>query len=161
MSWNSKTWAWVKKYFSVNPLSTDGMPVVGKFRTPAVGSRPEKYKYPKSEASNISGNYYYQRDVRRNYPRIAVYTQQDVAGLIEDGSVKASLPSAESADQASAPAEVPQAKPLAEVLNSHKLYSLEKPAPTPNWGRKLEWKISEDFVPPNDGSYFPMKVYTA
>ncbi|KAF7727126.1 hypothetical protein EC973_007987 [Apophysomyces ossiformis] len=161
MSWNSKTWAWVKKYFSVNPLSTDGMPVVGKFRTPAVGSRPEKYKYPKSAASNISDNYYFQRDVRRNYPRLAVYTQQDVAGLIGSGSVNASLPAAESKDETTAPTEVTQAKPLVEVLNSQKLYTVNKLAPTPNWGRKVEWKISEDFIPPNDGSYFPMKVYTA
>ncbi|KAG1444270.1 hypothetical protein G6F56_010368 [Rhizopus delemar] len=87
MSWNSKTWSWVKKYFSVNPLSTDGMPVVGSFRTPAVASRPEKYVYPKSKASNISNNYYFQRDTRRNYPRLAVYTQKEVAGLLEGAAV--------------------------------------------------------------------------
>ncbi|KAL0078644.1 NADH-ubiquinone oxidoreductase subunit [Phycomyces blakesleeanus] len=156
MSWNTKTWAWVKKYFSVNPLVTDGIPVVGQFRTPAVGSRPEKYVYPKSAASNISGNYYFQRDTRRNYPRLAIYTQQEVAGLIEGGSVKASIPAVEGQTAV----EVTNPKPLVEVLNSHKLYSAQKPAPTPNWGRKMEWKESKDFVYPEDGSFFPMKVYT-
>ncbi|KAI8372840.1 uncharacterized protein BYT42DRAFT_578206 [Radiomyces spectabilis] len=161
MSWNSKTWSWVKKYFSVNPLSTDGMPVVGKFRTPAVGSRPEKYKYPKSPASNVSGNYYFQRDTRRNYPRLAVYTQQDVAGLIEGASVKSSLPLPHADNQPVTPAKVTEVKPLVEVLNTKQLYSVQNPAPTPNWGRKVEWKLSEDFVPPNNGSYFPMRVFTA
>ncbi|KAI7861751.1 hypothetical protein BDF14DRAFT_1876939 [Spinellus fusiger] len=152
MSWNSKTWAWVKKYFSVNPLSTDGMPVVGKFRTPAAGSRPEKYAYPKTEASKISGNYYFQRDTRRNYPRLAVYTQEKVAGLIDGGFI--------TPGQIAAPAQVSNPKPLVEVLNTHKLYSSEKQAPVPAWGRKMVWKESEDFVYPNNGTYFPMKVYT-
>lgn len=77
-----------------------------------------------------------------------------------------------------------EAKPLAEVLNTHKLYSPTKLAPAPRFGRKADWKVSEDFVPPNDGktidildrffavndllivnlfelgSYFPMKVLT-
>ncbi|CAO3666330.1 hypothetical protein G6F70_005172 [Rhizopus microsporus] len=157
MSWNSKTWSWVKKYFSVNPLSTDGMPVVGKFRTPAVGSRPEKYVYPKTKASNISNNYYFQRDTRRNYPRLAVYTQKEVAGLLEGAPVKPSLTPELATDIAT----TSEVKPLVEVLNSRQLYSISKPAPTPSFGRKVHWRASEDFVPPNDGSYFPMRVVTA
>lgn len=54
-----------------------------------ISSRPEKYVYPKSEASNLSNNYYFQRDVRRNYPRLAVYSQDKVAGLLEGASTKA------------------------------------------------------------------------
>ncbi|KAI7901587.1 uncharacterized protein BX663DRAFT_513376 [Cokeromyces recurvatus] len=158
MSWNSKTWAWVKKYFSVNPLSTDGMPVVGKFRTPAVGSRPEKYTYPKSSASNLSNNYYFQRDTRRNYPRLAVYTQQDVALLLEGAPVKPEL-SAETAVKQTTTTTV-ETKPLNEILNSQILYTTEKLAPAPRFGQQVKWKVSEDFIPPNDGSYFPMRVYT-
>ncbi|CDS08958.1 hypothetical protein LRAMOSA10318 [Lichtheimia ramosa] len=153
MSWNSKTWAWVKKYFSVNPLSTDGMPVVGKFRTPAVGSRPEKYVYPKSEASNLSNNYYFQRDVRRNYPRLAVYSQDKVAGLLEGASTKASTGAEGQAIQAV------ETKPLTEVLASRQLYNKQRLAPTPNWGRKVVWKESEDFIHPGDPN-FPMRCYT-
>ncbi|KAI8063853.1 hypothetical protein BC940DRAFT_306545 [Gongronella butleri] len=159
MSWNTKTWSWVKKLLSVNPKSTNGMPVVGEYRTPAPGSRTEKYVYPKSSASNLSNNYYFQRDVRRNYPRLAVTTQQDLSLLLEGAPAKAI---AEGAEAAAAETAVVQqeAKPLTQVLNQKTLYQ-GKPVPTPNWGRSLNWKISEDFVPPNDGSYFPMKCYTA
>ncbi|KAI8984204.1 hypothetical protein BDF20DRAFT_858572 [Mycotypha africana] len=159
MSWNSKTWSWVKKYFSVNPLSTDGMPVVGKFRTPAVGSRPEKYTTPKTSASNLSNNYYFNRDTRRNYPRLAVYTQQDVALMIEGAPVRASLPAEKAAEQITTTVE--ETKPLVELLNSKKLtYSAEKLPPTPRFFPQPKWKVSEDFIPPNDGSYFPMRVIT-
>ncbi|KAG2219785.1 hypothetical protein INT45_008876 [Circinella minor] len=156
MSWNTKTWSWVKKYFSVNPLSTDGMPAVGKFRTPAPGSRPEKYTEPTTHASNVANNYYFQRDVRRNYPRLAVYTQSKVAGLLEGASAQASLPPAGSEEQA--PAKVAESKPLVEVLNTKKLYNQEKLAPTPTWGRQLKWAESEDFIHP--GPDFPMRNYT-
>lgn len=44
-----------------------------------------------------------------------------------------------------------EVKPLVEVLNSRQLYSISKPAPTPSFGRKVHWRASEDFVPPNDG----------
>ncbi|ORZ11191.1 hypothetical protein BCR42DRAFT_421735 [Absidia repens] len=156
MSWNSKTWSWVKKYFSVNPLSSNGVPPVGSFRTPAPGSRPEKYVYPKSAASNVSNNYYFQRDARRNYPRLAVYTQQNVAGLLEGAKAPEALPEGETAVQ-----HIQEAKPLTQVLNQKILYSANgKAAPTPNWGRPVAWKESEDFVLPDDGSYFPMKCYT-
>ncbi|KAL1927964.1 hypothetical protein VTP01DRAFT_3369 [Rhizomucor pusillus] len=160
MSWNSKTWAWVKKFFSVNPLSTDGMPVVGKFRTPAPGTRPEKYQYPKTPASNVANNYYFQRDVRRNYPRLAVYTQSKVAGLLEGASVQASLPPSQSDSQDVAPATMTKEKPLVQVLSNRTLFSKENPAPTPNWGRKMEWKLSEDFIHPGDPN-FPMRNFTA
>ncbi|KAI9315688.1 hypothetical protein BX666DRAFT_2019778 [Dichotomocladium elegans] len=152
MSWNTKTWAWVKKLISVNPLSTDGMPVVGKFRTPAVGSRPEKYAYPKSENSNLSNNYYYQRDVRRNYPRLAVYSQEKVAGLLE-GAAQASI-AAGAEGQA---VQKVDAKPLVEVLASRQLFSKQNQAPTPNWGRKMVWKESEDFIHPGDRKYIAKK----
>ncbi|KAI9348849.1 hypothetical protein BD770DRAFT_395110 [Pilaira anomala] len=158
MSWNSKTWSWMKKYFSVNPLSTDGMPVVGKFRTPAPGSRPEKYIYPKSKASAISNNPYFKRDTRRNFPRLAVYTQSDVALLLEGGHINPSLPAEATVDKAVTTAT--QAKPLVEVLSSQKLYSTSKLPPAPRFGPQVKWKVSEDFIPPNDGSYFPMRVIT-
>ncbi|KAI8089019.1 uncharacterized protein BX664DRAFT_331984 [Halteromyces radiatus] len=159
MSWNSKTWSWVKKYFSVNPLSTDGMPPVGKFRTPSPGSRPEKYVYPKSAASNVNNNYYFQRDVRRNYPRLTVYTQQSVAGLLEGNVTTKAIPAE---GETAVVEQTKDVKPLVQVLNQKILYNTSsgKAAPTPSWGRPMVWKESEDFVLPNDGSYFPMKCYT-
>jgi hypothetical protein len=44
-----------------------------------------------------------------------------------------------------------QTKPLVEVLNSRQFYSKENLPPLPKWGRQTEWKVSEDFIPPNDG----------
>lgn len=92
----------------------------------------------------------------------------------------ASLAAEASADKAVAAAA--EVKPLVQVLNTNKLYTTSKLAPAPRFGRKAEWKVSEDFIPPNDGksfssltekdhsclifvcillgSYFPMKVIT-
>lgn len=44
-------------------------------------------------------------------------------------------------------------KPLVQVLSNRTLFSKENPAPTPNWGRKMEWKLSEDFIHPGDRKY--------
>lgn len=44
-----------------------------------------------------------------------------------------------------------EAKPLVDVLNSRQLYSVNKLPPISNFGLRPKWKISEDFVPPNDG----------
>ncbi|CAO3699980.1 unnamed protein product [Rhizopus stolonifer] len=128
------------------------MPVVGSFRTPAVA----KICLPQIKSFNISNNYYFQRDTRRNYPRLAVYTQKEVAGLLEGAAVNPSIP----VELESQVATTTEAKPLVEVLNSRQLYSASKLPPTSNFGIKPKWKISEDFIPPNDGSYFPMKVIT-
>ncbi|KAH8550753.1 hypothetical protein BGW37DRAFT_495713 [Umbelopsis sp. PMI_123] len=159
MSYNTKHWAWVKKLFSVNPKSTDGMPVTGVFRTPAVGSRPEKYVYPKTDASKVHGNYYFQRDTRRNFPRLAVYTQQDVAGLLTGAGVEPSLPAPGSDSQPVTPATVTETKSLTEVLGSTSLYSQSKLPPTPTWNAPKKWEISSDFKGPDDGSYFPMRNF--
>lgn len=52
-----------------------------------------------------------------------------------------------------------EAKPLVQVLNSNKLYTASKLAPAPRFGRKANWKVSEDFIPPNDGKTF-LILYT-
>ncbi|GAB5590574.1 hypothetical protein Unana1_05474 [Umbelopsis nana] len=159
MSYNTKHWAWVKKLLSVNPKSTNGMPETGVFRTPAVGSRPEKYVYPKTEASNVSNNYYFERDTRRNYPRLAVYTQQDVAGLLTGAAVEPSLPPTGADSQPVIPATVTEAKSLTEVLGSTSLYSKGHLPPTPNWNINKKWEVSTDFKGPDDGTYFPMRTF--
>lgn len=37
-------------------------------------------------AADIAGNPYWQRDVRRNYPRLSTFRQSDIAGLVSVGS---------------------------------------------------------------------------
>ncbi|CAM0136669.1 hypothetical protein VKS41_003476 [Umbelopsis sp. WA50703] len=159
MSYNTKHWAWVKKLFSVNPQSTNGMPATGVFRTPAVGSRPEKYVAPKTEASNVANNYYFQRDTRRNFPRLAVYTQQDVAGLLTGATVDPSLPPAGADSQPVTPATVTETKSLTEVLGSTSLYSKGQMPPTPNWNSTKKWEVSTDWKAPEEGTYFPMRTF--
>lgn len=48
-------------------------------------------------------------------------------------------------------AETAETKPLVDILSSQKLYTKEKLAPAPRFGRQVNWKTSEDFIPPNDG----------
>jgi hypothetical protein len=43
-------------------------------------------------------------------------------------------------------------------LNTQKLYTKEKLAPAPRFGRQPTWKTSEDFIPPNDGKFDVMKT---
>ncbi|CAO3687966.1 unnamed protein product [Umbelopsis vinacea] len=135
------------------------MPETGVFRTPATGSRPEKYVYPKTDASKVANNYYFQRDTRRNYPRLAVYTQQDIAGLLTGASVEPSLPLPGSDSQPVTPATVTETKSLTEVLGSTSLYSKGQLAPTPNWNPTKKWETSTDWKGPEDGSYFPMRTF--
>ncbi len=49
-----------------------------------------------------------------------------------------------------------ETKPLNEILNSQILYTTEKLAPAPRFGQQVKWKVSEDFIPPNDGK---VKIY--
>lgn len=45
------------------------------------------YKDPVTvPAADLADNPYWKRDTRRQYPRLALYTQQDVVGLLELGS---------------------------------------------------------------------------
>lgn len=60
-----------------------------------------------------------------------------------------SLPAEANVDKAVTTAT--QAKPLVEVLSSQKLYSTSKLPPAPRFGPQVKWKVSEDFIPPNDG----------
>ena len=64
------------------------MPLNPQFRNPPPGGNPpEAYDDPVTVPSgDIAGNAYYQRDVRRNYPRLSVVNQADVVGLLSVGS---------------------------------------------------------------------------
>lgn len=71
------------------PNRSSGNPIVSRFRVPAPGSQPAALTYTDPgtlPASDISGNPYYARDHRRNYPRVATYGQAEIAGLLTLGS---------------------------------------------------------------------------
>ncbi|KAJ9052706.1 hypothetical protein DSO57_1031655 [Entomophthora muscae] len=71
----------VKKYLSVNPEFSESCLEFGKFRPPP-GSFTQKYEPEAGPADKVSNNYYYTRDVRRDYPRTTFYSQGDVATLL-------------------------------------------------------------------------------
>ncbi|KAI8867418.1 hypothetical protein GQ42DRAFT_171745 [Ramicandelaber brevisporus] len=59
-----------------------------KYRQPAPSELPP-YERPLTPASNIHDNYYYKRDVRRNFPASVAYTQTEVARLIAPEAAEA------------------------------------------------------------------------
>ncbi|GMK54503.1 hypothetical protein CspeluHIS016_0110890 [Cutaneotrichosporon spelunceum] len=66
----------------VNPLISSGLPLQDKNRYPTPASRPERYSTPASAASDVAFNQYYNRDVRRAYPKTSVVTQAELSALL-------------------------------------------------------------------------------
>ncbi|CAG8503992.1 4927_t:CDS:2, partial [Scutellospora calospora] len=132
-----------------NPESNTGVPITGIYRTPSPGSQPTTYIRPLTKHSDIAKNYYFDRDARRNYPRLATYTQTDVAKLIAVSHLK----SDQEGSQESIPTEmtIPEKLDLTEAITSAPvLYSTEKLPPVP--GNSLyRWKKSEDADDPDPG----------
>ncbi|KAI9294246.1 hypothetical protein K502DRAFT_366021 [Neoconidiobolus thromboides FSU 785] len=77
-----------KNYLSVNPTLLESSMKVGEFRIPP-GSIETPYKQAPGEVSpKLSKNYYFTRDVRRNYPKTITYTQGEVALLLNQPAMK-------------------------------------------------------------------------
>ncbi|KAF9544964.1 hypothetical protein BGW38_009704, partial [Lunasporangiospora selenospora] len=97
-------------------------------------------------ANDIAQNPYYGRDFRRNYPRLATYSQEEVAGLIAAKEALA-LGTGEAAV-----AKTGETVSLTEVLKNTKspLYTATSLPPTPQTpNRRMKWvKAAEQ--PPVD-----------
>ncbi|KAI9594610.1 hypothetical protein BDF19DRAFT_444218 [Syncephalis fuscata] len=78
MSSTSPFWRNLRKLLSVNPTFTESMPPKD-YRMPSPGSQPETHREPVTSVSNISKNYYFQRDTRRAYPRLLTVSQAELA----------------------------------------------------------------------------------
>lgn len=144
---------WVSEY-------TDSMVPRTTFRSPAPVSQPE-YKKPLTAASDLSNNPYYKRDVRRNYPRTAVYTQPDVGRLLLGANTPCGLPSEEGKDselkaEATA-AGVPsiEVKDIAEALEKlhQPVYSNSNMPPAP--GKPYIYRVSPEQQVEGSGEYYP------
>ncbi|KAG0254046.1 hypothetical protein DFQ27_007081 [Actinomortierella ambigua] len=147
----SAFWNTVRKALAVNPKVTTGMPEASQYRIPAPGGQPKTHVPNDPLANDIAQNPYYGRDFRRNYPRLAVYSQQEVAGLLVANPALA----IESGEAAIAKAGEDVA--LTEVLKSAKgqLYTASNLPPTPVIAsRKYKWIKSPD-QPPVDAAAFP------
>lgn len=82
-------WEKLRQLLTLVPNRSSGNPIVSIYRVPTPGSRPEAqhYKDPATLPTNdIAENWYFARDHRRNYPRIAYYDQSLTAGLLKLGS---------------------------------------------------------------------------
>ncbi|KAJ1677481.1 hypothetical protein EV182_006084, partial [Spiromyces aspiralis] len=150
------------------------------FRKVSPGSQTP-YVKPDTENSAIFNNQYFNRDMRRNYPRLAVYTQQDVGQLLLAAHQAESLtgPAAVKAKEAIKPgaasgeakAEVAKGEegcnvPAIEVRDvvdalakvGKPLYTPSNLPPMPGTARKFE--LSKYQMIEQPGQYYPMyKVY--
>ncbi|PVV03264.1 hypothetical protein BB560_002260 [Smittium megazygosporum] len=153
-----KFWRAVGKRVWVNDYM-DSTLRVGKFRKPAPLNNPP-YKPAITEASDISNNPYFKRDVRRNYPRVAVYSQQDLAKLLSKPEAEKIASSADGAAATSAeqksPVIPPQSFNLVSVLSTSGLkpYSSSNLPPTP--GTNYKYNISPEQEGEGPGQYYPI-----
>ncbi|OLY82453.1 hypothetical protein AYI68_g3428 [Smittium mucronatum] len=129
------------------------------FRVPAPGEQPQ-FETPKTEASAISNNSYFKRDTRRNYPRLAVYNQSDVAKLISNLSPVGFAEPEAAPSETAQPAvqestQVAPVKSLNETILSLKtpIYSIDKLPPTP--GTAYVYSISTEQDVQDPGQYYP------
>ncbi|KAG0267484.1 hypothetical protein BG011_004518 [Mortierella polycephala] len=148
----SAFWNTVRKALTVNPKVSSGMPDPKVFRHIAPGGQPKTFVPNDPLANDIAQNPYYGRDFRRNYPRLAVYSQEEVAGLIAAKEALA-IGSGESAI-----AKAGENLSLTEVLKNAKspLYSPTNLPPVPVI-RNYKWAKSPEQPPVNQGTYWTMR----
>jgi hypothetical protein len=81
-------WEKVRRLLAVDPERSNGVPLIPYFRNPPPGAvDPLTYSDPVTlPAGDIADNPYWKRDARRNYPRLSVLAQADVAALLTVGS---------------------------------------------------------------------------
>ncbi|KAG0045784.1 hypothetical protein BGZ83_008996 [Gryganskiella cystojenkinii] len=146
----SAFWNSVRKALTVNPKVSTGMPDPNAFRAVAPGGQPKAFVPKDPIANDIAQNPYYGRDFRRNYPRLATYSQEEVAGLIA-GKEALAIGSGEAAV-----AKVENAS-LTEVLKSVKspLYTPANLPPTPVV-KNYKWVRSPDQPPVDQGTYWTL-----
>ncbi|ORZ07033.1 hypothetical protein BCR41DRAFT_424948 [Lobosporangium transversale] len=150
----SAFWNTVRKALTVNPKVSTGMPDPKEFRFIAPGGQPPTFVPKDPLANDIAQNPYYGRDVRRNYPRLAVYSQEEVAGLIAAKEALA-IGSGESAITKAA-----ENVSLTEVIKSVKspLYTPDNLPPTPVIkSSRHKWVLSPDQPPVDQGTYWTMR----
>lgn len=81
-------WEYIRRILAVDPNRSNGVPLNLRYRNPPPGAIiPEAYEDPvTTPAGDIADNPYYKRDTRRSYPRLSVFKQADIVGLLSFGS---------------------------------------------------------------------------
>ncbi|KAJ2746959.1 hypothetical protein GGI20_000946 [Coemansia sp. BCRC 34301] len=130
------------------------------FRSPAPASQPE-YKRPKTAASDLFNNQYYKRDVRRNYPRMQVYTQSDVGRLLLSANTATeALPTPAEGVPVAEVLAAAEVKDVVEALSKLQtpVYSASCMPPVP--GTAYTYKLSPEQCVEGPGEYYPSyRVY--
>jgi len=143
-------WEKIRRFFAIDPNRSSGIPLNSTYRYPAPGSVPGlTYTDPVTvPAADIAENPYWKRDVRRNYPRTAMFKQSDIVGLLQLGSVvnprigrgeegKKQLVAVRSEEGTLAQVlELEKARVAGEVLGEDGL------PPLP--GRRVNWKLDQE-----------------
>ncbi|CAG8481414.1 9985_t:CDS:2 [Diversispora eburnea] len=144
----NKIYEKIRQFFTVNPDTNTGIPLTGIYRTPSPGSQPKIYKKPITKHSDLADNYYFSRDSRRNYPRLAVYTQKDVAGLIAASNLK----SITTGEEGETKVTIPENMTITEAIASTQiLFDSNKLPPVPTNRHTYNWKKSTDAKEPDPG----------
>ncbi len=124
-------WRRIKNLFAIDPHRSSGIPINAKYRNPAPGSITKPYhEAPQLPSSDIAGNQYYQRDVRRAYALPSAFDQARITSLLAAPAAAEGVGGGETALVAT--------KDLSEVLASTDAGL----PPTPNSG--VKWAIEED-----------------
>lgn len=81
-------WEYIRRILAVDPNRSNGVPLNLRYRNPPPGAIiPKAYEDPVTiPAGDIADNPYYKRDIRRSYPRLSVFKQAEVVGLLSFGS---------------------------------------------------------------------------
>ncbi|KAF9571683.1 hypothetical protein EC968_000280 [Mortierella alpina] len=147
----SAFWNTVRKALTVNPKVSSGMPDAKEFRFIAPGGQPKAFVPNNPLADDIAQNSYYGRDVRRNYPRLSVYSQEEVAGLLA-AKEQLSIGSGEAAI-----AKTGESTSLTDVIKNVKapLYTAKNLPPAPVV-RNYKWVKSPDQPPVDQGTYWTL-----
>ncbi|KLT40837.1 21 kDa subunit of NADH dehydrogenase [Cutaneotrichosporon oleaginosum] len=169
-------WKKFRDVVAVNPLISSGLPLQDKHRYPPPASRPERYATPATAASDVAFNQYYNRDVRRAYPKTSVVTQAELSALlIAAPALKAVSEGAEGVDTASTAVVTAENAPaltaVIEQLPTGRSFvggGIETAAreglpPTPPGSRAggSKWVPKRGLeIPVNPHTYFPIEGYT-
>ncbi|CAG8450343.1 7365_t:CDS:10 [Ambispora leptoticha] len=150
-----------KCHTHLNPSTNTGVPITGTYRTPAPGSQ-SKYVRPTTKHSDLAENYYFQRDARRDYPRLSVFTQKDVALLFAASNMKSITAGGNGAekgtdvtattDTTTDISKIAENMSLTDIIAAlpKPLYSKDKLPPVPNKGSH-QWEYSKDADRPDPG----------
>lgn len=143
-------WETFRKWATLVPNRSSGNPYVPYYRVPSPSSEKHIYKDARTiPADDIVENSFYNRDFRRNYPRMSTFDQSKIGGLLKLGNATNSrLPKGDEG-----------VKQLAVLKNeSVKLIEVLQSVPKNVIYGEVLGKEGEPIVAPNLNKKFSVKI---